>query len=256
MGGGRGEEGFLLEFGINSDGDGHACLAELAFLVCPLSFPEEGSSCNYAWCSHAARQRGQSPHTLCLRMPSHKTWSMCNYAIRPIPGPDAQLKNGGMTMTELELTMVAVDNVVVHMLISSHELDGPCVSIGAASIDLEDAASEGAASMPAPLGVAVGIGRADAADDSSGVGGSSQEEVVDNDICGFSGFTTTVLLLSMVVIDNGIVKMLMFSHSLDGPCVSIGAASMPASPGVAVGIGGADAADEAAGSPAGVVCAL
>ena len=41
---------------------------------------------------------------------------------------------------------------------ASHELDGPCVGIGAASIDLEGAASEGAASMPAPPGVAVGIG--------------------------------------------------------------------------------------------------
>ena len=71
---------------------------------------------------------------------------------------------------------------------ASHELDGPCVGIGAASIDLEGAASEGALSMPAPPGVAVGIGGADAADDSSGVGGSSrissQEEVVDNGPCG------------------------------------------------------------------------
>ena len=49
---------------------------------------------------------------------------------------------------------------------------GPCVGIGAASIDLEGAASEGAASMPAPPVVAVGI--------------SSQEEVVDNESCGVS----------------------------------------------------------------------
>ena len=76
---------------------------------------------------------------------------------------------------------------VVKMLMSSHELDGPSVGIGAASIDLEGAASEGAASMPAPPGVAVGIGGADAADDSSGVGGSSQEEVVDNGPCGVGG---------------------------------------------------------------------
>ena len=76
---------------------------------------------------------------------------------------------------------------VVKMLMTSHDLDGPCVGIGAASIDLEGAASEGAASMPAPPGVAVGIGGADAADDSSGVGGSSQEEVVDNGPCGVGG---------------------------------------------------------------------
>ena len=55
---------------------------------------------------------------------------------------------------------------VVKMLMTSHDLDGPCVGIGAASIDLEGAASEGAASMPAPPGVAVGIGGGDAADDS------------------------------------------------------------------------------------------
>ena len=54
---------------------------------------------------------------------------------------------------------------VVKMLMTSHELDFPCVGIGAAIIDLEGAASEGAASMPAPPGVAVGIGGADAADD-------------------------------------------------------------------------------------------
>ena len=41
--------------------------------------------------------------------------------------------------------------------------------------------------MPASPGVAVGIGGADAADDSSGVEGSSQEEVVDNGSCGVGG---------------------------------------------------------------------
>ena len=56
------------------------------------------------------------------------------------------------------------------------ELDGPCVGIGAARIDLEGAASEGAASMPAPPGVAVGIGGADAADD-SGVGGAPKKKL-------------------------------------------------------------------------------
>ena len=90
MRGGGWKGGCLLEFGINGDGDGHACFAGHALLACPLSFPKEGGSCNYAWCSHAARRQGESPHTLCLRMSSHKTWSMCNYAIRPIPGPAAQ----------------------------------------------------------------------------------------------------------------------------------------------------------------------
>ena len=52
------------------------------------------------------------------------------------------------------------------VLMTSHSLDFPCVGIGAAIIDLEGAAWEGAASMPAPPGVAVGIGGADAADDS------------------------------------------------------------------------------------------
>ena len=72
---------------------------------------------------------------------------------------------------------------VVKMLMTSHELDFPCVGIGAAIIDLEGAASEGAALMPAPPGVAVGIGGADAADDSSGVGATSPEEFVDNGPC-------------------------------------------------------------------------
>ena len=51
----------------------------------------------------------------------------------------------------------------------------------------QSAAAALSASMPAPPGVAVGIGGADAADDSSGVGGSSQEEVVDNGPCGVGG---------------------------------------------------------------------
>ena len=84
----------------------------------------------------------------------------------------------------------------------------PCVGIGAASIDLEGAASEGAASMPAPPGVAVGI--------------SSKEEVVDNGPSGVSHKDKE--LEGAASIELG------------------GAASMPAPP-----VGGADAVDMGGG---------
>jgi len=58
-------------------------------------------------------------------------WLVSIFWVRPLEGGDVVLG-------------------VVKMLMSSHELDGPCVGIGAASIDLEGAASEGAALMPAP----------------------------------------------------------------------------------------------------------
>ena len=60
-----GEEGFLLEFGINGDGDGHACLAGHASLACPLSFPEEGGLLQLRLvlpCCEAARRK--SAHTV------------------------------------------------------------------------------------------------------------------------------------------------------------------------------------------------
>ena len=135
---------------------------------------------------------------------------------------------------------------VVKMLMSSHELDDPSVGTGAASIDLEGAASEGAASMPAPPGVAVGIGGADAADDSSGVGGSSQEEVVDNGPCGVKPALPGVAIGGADAVDHVMgSKCPGISHKdeeLDGPCG-----------GGRVGIGGIDGIGAAAaGYPAGV----
>ena len=126
---------------------------------------------------------------------------------------------------------------------ASHELDGPCVGIGAASIDLEGAASEGAASMPAPPGVAVGIGGADAADD-SGVGGSSQEEVVDNGPCGVKPALPGGADAIDHVLESKCPGISHKDEELEG-AASIelgGAASMPAPP-----VGGADAVDMGGG---------
>ena len=134
----------------------------------------------------------ESPHTLCLRMPSHKTWSMCNYAIRPIPGPAPQSYSSGLTTTVLVLTVVAVDNSCQS---AAAALSSSCpsgVSSGMASIT--SAVGARAASMPAQ---------------------ASSSSMVGHDLGAPVGGGDVVL---------GVVKMLMTSHELDFPSGMVGSA--------------------------------